>query len=74
MTKGNNGSLADFIIDQMANEGFEVSEFKGMPGHEVVTFKNKQGETRTVKFGFGPVKPNKNIRVYFDKEGNIRPK
>lgn len=63
-----NESLAEFVIRVMTEEGFEASDFKGKPGHEVVTFKNSQGETRTARFGFTPVKPkNYKISIKADK-------
>lgn len=68
MTKNDIGSLADFIISQNEKQGFTISEVKGMPGHETVTFRNDKGEERTVQFGLSnSAYPRKNIRVYFNK-------
>lgn len=58
----NCNSLADFIINEMAKDGFVVSDIKGVPGREVVTFKNSKGEIATAECGFTPVKPS-NYRV-----------
>lgn len=70
MSKSNGYSLADFIVSQMANEGFTVSEIKGMPGQEIVTYKNAKGETRIVECGFSSAeRPRKNYRVYLNPNG-----
>lgn len=70
MSKSNGYSLADFIVGQMANEGFTVSEIKGMPGQEIVTYKNAKGETRIVECGFSSAeRPRKNYRVFFQPNG-----
>ncbi len=65
MSKSNGYSLADFIFNQMEKDGFTVSSVTGAPGHEIVTFKNSEGETRTLECGFSRQKP-KNYRVYFN--------
>lgn len=58
----NCNSFADFIVKEMAKDGFVVSDIKGVPGREVITFKNSEGEIATAECGFTPAPPS-NYRV-----------
>lgn len=55
-------TLLDSVFDRMEAEGFVYTGFVGRVGAEILTFKNKNGEIRTIKHGFTTAKP-RNIRV-----------